>query len=325
LKLTRFVQIVDTHTAGEPTRVVTGGFPHIPGETMIDRRHWIDTSGAGLRGFLVDEPRGHHDMFGAVITAPANEEADFGVIFLNNNGTLPMCGHGTIGVVTALVSLGQIEGDRIVLDTPSGLVYCRVERKNAELNAVTFRNVPSFYLHSLDWNGVSVQLSYGGNMFALVDVDSVGLRIDWKDLPELVEIGISIRNWANEQIKIHHPETGVSLTIDLVEFYKTGDPDRNVVIFGDRQVDRSPCGTGTCAKMAFLKASGKLAIGEDYTYQGILGTQLVGRILSETTVGQIPGIITEITGSAHITAIGSLILTDADPFPHGFNIQRNPD
>jgi len=264
-------------------------------------------------------------MFGAVITAPANEEADFGVIFLNNNGTLPMCGHGTIGVVTALVSLGQIEGDRIVLDTPSGLVYCRVERKNAELNAVTFRNVPSFYLHSLDWNGVSVQLSYGGNMFALVDVDSVGLRIDWKDLPELVEIGISIRNWANEQIKIHHPETGVSLTIDLVEFYKTGDPDRNVVIFGDRQVDRSPCGTGTCAKMAFLKASGKLAIGEDYTYQGILGTQLVGRILSETTVGQIPGIITEITGSAHITAIGSLILTDADPFPHGFNIQRNPD
>ena len=322
MKLRRFVQIVDTHTAGEPTRIVTGGLPRIPGERMVDRRHWLDTAGASLRGFLLDEPRGHHDMFGAIVTPPVNPQADFGVIFLDNNGTLAMCGHGTIGVVTALVTLGQTERDELVLDTPAGLVRCHADRTSGEVRSVTFQNVPSFYLRALDWDGIPVHLSYGGNLFALVDVASVGLQIDREHLSELVGMGMAIRTWANQQTKVHHPETGAPLPIDLVEFYEAGDPNRNVVIFGDKQVDRSPCGTGTCAKMAFLHAMGKLTAGKDYPYQGILGTEFVGKIVVETTVGNVPGIIPEITGSAYVTAIGSVVLTDDDPFPSGFSLER---
>ena len=322
MKLRRFVQIVDTHTAGEPTRIVTGGLPRIPGETMIDRRRWLETTGASLRGFLLDEPRGHHDMFGAIITPPADPKADFGAIFLDNSGTLAMCGHGTIGVVTALTTLGQTERDEIVLDTPAGLVHCRAERLDGEIRSVTFQNVPSFYLHDLNWNGTTVHLSYGGNLFALVDAGSAGLQIDKGHLPELVEAGMAVRTWANQQSKIRHPETGEPLTIDLVEFYEQGDPDRNVVIFGDSQVDRSPCGTGTCAKMAFLHAVKELPVGKVYPYQGILGTEFTGAIEKEVLVGDVPGIIPRIRGSAHVTAIGSLVLTDDDPFPSGFSLAR---
>ena len=325
MTLRRFVQIVDTHTAGEPTRIVTGGLPRIPGETMIDRRHWLDTTGASLRGFLLDEPRGHHDMFGAVVMPPADPRADFGVIFLDNSGTLPMCGHGTIGVVTALAALGQMDRDDLVLDTPAGLIHCHVERLDGEIRSVTFQNVPSFYLHDLNWNGITVHLSYGGNMFALVDAGSAGLQIDKEHLPELVETAMAIRSWTNQQSRIRHPEAGVLLTIDLVEFYEQGDRDRNVVIFGDRQVDRSPCGTGTCAKMAFLHAVKKLPVGKRYPYQGILGTEFTGAIEKDVLVGDIPGIIPRITGSAYVTAIGSLVLTDNDPFPSGFSLAREDE
>lgn len=322
MRLRRFVQIVDTHTAGEPTRVVTGGIPPIPGESMTDQRHWLETTGAPLRGFLLDEPRGHHDMFGAIITPPVNPEADFGVIFLDNNGTLAMCGHGTIGVVTALVSLGQTEGDSIVLDTPAGLVSCHVNRTNGEVSSVTFQNVSAFYLHDLDWNGIPVHLSYGGNLFVLVDASSIGLHADREHLSELIDTGMTIRSWANEQTETYHPATGERLTIDLIEFYEAGDPDRNVVVFGDGQVDRSPCGTGTCAKMAFMHATGKLALEKEYRYSSILSTEFVGKIMGETMVGDTPGIVPQITGSAYITAIGSLILTDGDPFPSGFSLER---
>ena len=322
MRLRRFVQIVDTHTAGEPTRVITGGLPPIPGDSMIDRRRWLETTGAPLRGFLLDEPRGHHDMFGAIITPPVNPEADFGVIFLDNNGTLAMCGHGTIGVATALVSLGQTEGDSIVLDTPAGLVSCHVNRTNGEVSSVTFQNVSAFYLHDLDWNGIPVHLSYGGNLFVLVDAASIGLHADREHLSELIDTGMTIRSWANEQTETYHPATGERLTIDLIEFYEAGDPDRNVVVFGDGQVDRSPCGTGTCAKMAFMHATGKLALEKEYRYSSILSTEFVGKIMGETMVGDTPGIVPQITGSAYITAIGSLILTDGDPFPSGFSLER---
>jgi len=154
----------------------------------------------------------------------------------------------------------------------------------------------------------------------LVDAASIGLQVERKHLNKLVDTGMAIRTWANQQTKVHHPETGALLTIDLVEFYEAGDPDRNIVVFGDGQVDRSPCGTGTCAKMAFLHAVGKLSVEKDYPHRGILGTEFTGRIVAETTVGNVPGIIPEITGSAYITAIGSLVLTDDDPFPSGFSL-----
>ena len=322
MKIRRFVHVVDTHTAGEPTRVVLDGLPPIPGKTMSERRAWFDGPGNGLRRFLLREPRGHPDMFGAVITPPVNPAADYGLIFLDNGGTVSMCGHGTIGAVTALAELGRIHKKEVLLDTPSGLVTCHLHWKEGEVQDVTFRNVPSFFLRTEQWKGVPLHLSYGGNLFALVEASSLGVELKWQNIREIVDLGMTIRSWANSNFSFQHPENGAPLRVDLVEFYEETDPPRNVVVFGKGQVDRSPCGTGTCAKMAFLYAEGRLAVGEEYRYQSILKTEFTGKVVSETNVGDTPGIIPEVRGSAYVMAISSLVLTDRDPFPIGFDLEE---
>jgi len=321
MKIRHFVHVVDTHTAGEPTRVVLDGLPPIPGKTMSERRAWFDGPGNDLRRFLLREPRGHPDMFGAVITPPVNPAADYGLIFLDNGGTVSMCGHGTIGAMTALAELGRIHKKKVLLDTPSGLVTCHLHWKEGEVQDVTFRNVPSFFLRTEQWEGVPLHLSYGGNLFALVEASSLGVELKWQNIREIVDFGMTIRSWTNRNLTFHHPATGDPLLVDLVEFYEETDPPRNVVVFGKGQVDRSPCGTGTCAKMAFLHAEGKLAVGEEYRYQSILKTEFTGKVVSETNVGDAPGIIPEVRGSAYVIAISSLVLTDHDPFPTGFDLE----
>jgi len=322
MKIRRFVHVVDTHTAGEPTRVVIDGLPFIQGKTMAERRAWFEKNGKDLRGFLVQEPRGHANMFGAIVTPPADSRADFGLIFLDNSGTLSMCGHGTIGAVTALAELGRIHKEEVLVDTPSGLVSCHLHSEEGEVKAVTFRNVPSFYLETVSWKGVAVQVAYGGNLFALVNAVSLGVELRAAKLREIVDLGLTIMAWLNENFSFYHPGSGAPLLVDLVEFYENSSPPRNVVVFGRGQVDRSPCGTGTCAKMAFLYSQGKLKPGEEYRYQGILGTEFIGRIVSETKIGNIVGIIPEVTGSAHVMAFTSLILIKNDPFPAGFDLEN---
>lgn len=321
MKLRRFVQVVDTHTAGEPTRVVLSGLPPIPGGTMEERRRWLAENADGFRKFLLREPRGHADMFGAIITPPCSPEADLGVIFLDNGGYLRMCGHGTIGVVTALAASGWTEKGTLALDTPAGLVRCRLHWREGELSGVTFRNVPSFYLGTLNPGGVPVHIAYGGNLFALVDAASLGVGLDREHLPELIRLGLEIRNEVNAHHRFLHPATGEELEVELVEFYDEGmAPPRNVVIFGKGQVDRSPCGTGTCAKMAFLHAEGRLRVGDEYRYRGILDTEFVGRIAAETEVGGKVAIVPEITGTAHVIGFGHLVYVEGDPFPEGFSL-----
>ncbi len=316
----RMVQVVDTHTAGEPTRVVTAGFPLPRGATMEERRRWLADNADALRGFLLREPRGHSDMFGALVLPPADPRADIGLIFLDLGGYLTMCGHGTIGAVTALAALGGITGDEVTVDTPAGLVRCRIERSRGEVRAVAFRNVESFYLRTVEIDGVPVAISYGGNLFALVDAGDVGLALSQENLPQLVARGLEIRARINAAHSFTHPGTGEKLAVELVEFYTEGPPARNAVVFGHGQVDRSPCGTGTCAKMALLHAKGELKIGEEYHHRSIIDTEFVGRIVSEAWVGNRPGIVPEVRGSAHITGFGTLVLTDDDPFPAGFRL-----
>lgn len=322
MKIRRFVHVVDTHTAGEPTRVVLDGLPFIQGKTMVERHAWFEKHGKDLRGFLLQEPRGHTNMFGAIITPPVNPAADYGLIFLDSSGTLSMCGHGTIGAVTALAELGRIHKEEVLLDTPSGLVSCHLHSEQGEVRAVTFRNVPSFFLRTVQWKGIPLHLSYGGNLFVLVEASSLGIELKRQNISDIVDLGITIRSWTNRNLTFHHPATGNPLLVDLVEFYEETDPPRNVVVFGRGQVDRSPCGTGTCAKMAFLYSQGKLKPGEEYRYQGILKTEFIGRIVTETKIGSTLGIIPEVTGSAHVVAISSLVLTDRDPFPTGFNLEE---
>ncbi len=320
MRIERYVQVVDTHTAGEPTRVVLDGLPPIPGETMAERRAYLEAHGEAWRGFLLREPRGHPDLFGAVVTPPVDPQAQVGLLFIDNGGTLGMCGHGTIGAVTALWTLGRIGGEEVLIDTPSGLVACRVEAGGGAVRVVTVRNVPAFFLETVNWDGVSVHLAYGGNLFALVEAGAVGLDLDSAGLPRLIGQGMALRRGLNERFAFRHPSTGERLPVELVEFYAEGDPPRNIVIFGRGQVDRSPCGTGTCAKMAFLHAHGRLREGEDYRYRSLLDTEFIGRIVGTTRVGKLPAIVPTIRGSAYVTAMSTLLLTEGDPFPAGFDL-----
>jgi len=316
----RLVQVVDTHTAGEPTRLITGGIPHVPGETMEAKRQWLAEHADGLRKFLLQEPRGHADMFGALLTAPATAEADLGLIFLDGDGYLRMCGHGTIGAAAAACALGWVDKQEMTFDTPAGLVHCRIHSGDGKARAVTFRNVPSFYLGEFTKDGMKIHIAYGGNLFALLGAEEVGLPLGPEALPKLVRLGLEVRDWANRRLRLNHPGTGEALEVELVEFYEEGDPPKNVVIFGQGQVDRSPCGTGTCAKMAFLHAHGRLGVGDEYRYQGILGTEFKGRIVAETRVGGRAAVIPEVTGAAFITGFGLLVLSEGDPFPEGFRL-----
>ena len=323
MKFIRSIEVIDTHTAGEPTRVVVGGLPPISGETMLEKQAWFESFGTGLRHFLLQEPRGHNDMFAAVVFPPCHEDADVGVLFLEGGETLAMCGHGTIGVVTALVESGRFEGSLIRLDTPAGLVTCIIDYDDRTVRSVTLRNVPSFALDPVTYKGQEVHIAYGGNLFALVDISTLGTELRRENLPLLVEYASRLMVWINGNHVFRHPKSGKAFNVELVEFFETGSgslPDRNAVVFGHDQVDRSPCGTGTCAKMAYLHAHGHLAVGEPYTYRSILDTEFVGRIVETTSIGGVPAVIPEITGSAHITGMGTLVLTADDPFPEGFRL-----
>ena len=293
---------------------------------MLEKQAWFESLGSGLSRFLLQEPRGHNDMFGAVVFPPCRADADVGVLFLEGGETLAMCGHGTIGVVTALVESGRFEGGLIRLDTPAGVVTCTIDHDGRTVHSVTLRNVPSFSLDPVTYEDQEVHIAYGGNLFALVAAPNLGIKLRRESLPKLVGYASRLMAWINGNHAFRHPESGKALDVELVEFFEAGSgslPDRNVVVFGHGQVDRSPCGTGTCAKMAYLHAHGELAVGEPYTYCGILDSEFVGRIVETTTIGGVPAVIPEITGSAHITGMGTLVLTADDPFPEGFRLMQS--
>lgn len=326
MKPKRIISVVDTHTAGEPTRIALSGLPNPPGATMKEKQTWLAKNQDQLRRFLMAEPRGHKDMFGALVTQPANPEAQVGVVFMDSSGYVDMCGHGTIGLVTVLLDLGYLASPEVVLDTPAGLVRARAELSEDGVARVTIRNVPSF-LHSLahleveGLGEVNLAAAYGGNYFALVDVKPLGLELNPANLDRLIGLGLKIRQAANKSLSLAHPATGQPGEISLVEFYDESDqPCRNLVVFGAGQFDRSPCGTGTCAKMAYLHAQGRLKVGQEYRHQSIIGTQFIGRVVGETSLGPKQAIIPEITGSAYITGLNQLILDKNDPLGEGFAI-----
>jgi len=320
MRRSQTIRFLDTHTAGEPTRVILEGFPEPQGETMEARRRWLDDHADGLRRLVLEEPRGHRGMFGALVAEPVDPTCDAGVFFMQSGGYLLMCGHGAIGVVTALAVLGRCPGPDVALDTPAGRVACRVHGDPESPEAITVRNVDSFYLTQVDVDGVAVSLAYGGNLFGLVDVASIGHRVDRSEIAALVQIGLRIRTALNDRGTWSHPADGRPLSVELIEFFEDGDPPRNLVVFGRGQVDRSPCGTGTSAKMAMLHARGELPVDEPYPYGSVLGTEFIGRIVEETEVGGHPAIVPEIRGSAYITATGELVLHEDDPFPQGFTL-----
>lgn len=323
---------VDSHTMGEPTRVVIGGMGPIPGKTMADKMDSLKTRFDHIRTSLMLEPRGHRDMFGSILMEPTDSRADLGVVFMDGGGYLSMCGHGTIGAVTVALEMGILQLKepltKVVFDTPSGLVTAVAETENGGVKGVSVENVPCFLFREgvqIDLEGfgpIPIDIAFGGNFFALVDNALLGLRIAPENAGDLVKTALSILHQVNRAVEVSHPTKPHLCSVDLVEIHEEIEGlkarGRNVVVFGEGQVDRSPCGTGTCAKMAALFAKGKLGLGEEFVHESIIGTTFSGRLLRETVVGGSPAVIPEITGQAFITGIHQFLINPADPLKYGF-------
>jgi proline racemase len=324
LRAARYFAAVDSHTEGMPTRVITGGVGPIPGATMLERKLRFETEMDDLRLLLMREPRGHGAMSGAILQPPAREDADWGVLFIEVSGCLPMCGHGTIGVATVLVETGMVEVREpetvVALDTPAGLVRVRVAVEDGRARSVTLRNVPSFLVaRDLEALGVPYDMAYGGNFYALVEAAAAGLEVDPARSDELIARGLELMAAINATEPPVHPEDPRISGTRHVVFYADGpDGTRNATAIEPGWLDRSPCGTGTSARMAQLHARGALALGEDFVNESVIGTRFTGRLVEETTVGGVPAVVPEVTGRAWITGMGQYLLDADDPFPAGF-------
>jgi proline racemase len=331
MRAKRMFTAVDSHTEGMPTRVVTGGVGVIPGATMNDKRLYFMENLDHLRLLLMNEPRGHAAMSGAILQAPTRQDADWGVVYIEASGCLPMCVHGTIGVATVLVETGMVEVlepmTTIRLDTPAGLVIARVAVSDGHADSVTIQNVPSYSLRLDDmvevpgYGTVPYSLAFGGNFYAMVDLDAVGLEFDRGSQHEILAAGLAIMDAINATNPPRHPEIEGVDHCHHVEFIAPGSTaqhSRNAMAIYPGWFDRSPCGTGTSARMAELWARGELGLNQDFVNESFIGSTFTGRVVQETTVSGTPAIVTTVTGRAWVTGIGQYLLDPTDPFPSGF-------
>lgn len=327
------INIIDAHVAGEPLRLITGGLL-LKGSTLLEKREYMMKHYDFVRSATMMEPRGHADMYGAVLTAPTDPQADLGVIFIDTALYNNMCGHGSIAIGTIAVETGLIPVREpvtdVVLETPAGLVTVSVEVNNGKTQGATLRGVPSFLFKAgvpLEVLGrqVTVDIAYGGNFFAIVDMTQLGLAHSPDNLEKFIRYGTAIRSNANEQIDFCHPEKPHINTIDDVLFVGgpafPGDTHKCLCFLGKAQIDRSPCGTGTSARMAAEYARGLLKKGEVFYHESIIGTIFEGVVLGETYVGDYPAIIPAVRGRAFIICIGTLFLDDDDLLRNGFIIR----
>ena len=332
MRFSRYLSAVDSHTEGMPTRVITGGVGVIPGDTMAARREYFIEHLDDLRLFLMNEPRGHSAMSGAILQPPTRPDADWGVLYIEVSGLLPMCGHGTIGVATVLVETGMVPVTEPVttvrLDTPAGLVLAEVAVSGGRAERVTLRNVPA-YVHELDakvdvpgLGTVSYDMAYGGNFYAILPLEQLGITFDRSEKARILQAGLDIMAAINQTAEPVHPEDPTIRGCKHVQFTAPGtdglSDSRNAMAIHPGWFDRSPCGTGTCARMAQLHARGLLEIEQDFVNESFIGTRFTGRLLSETTVGSRPAVVPSVSGRAWITGMGQYLLDPDDPFPAGF-------
>ncbi|MGL3805352.1 proline racemase family protein [Paeniglutamicibacter sp. R2-26] len=331
MRTNRIFHAVDSHTEGMPTRVITGGIGTIPGATMAERRLWFMEHSDWIRTLLMCEPRGHASMSGAILQPPTRPDADYGVLYIEVSGLLPMCGHGTIGVATVLVETGMVEVHEPVttvrLDTPAGLVIAEVAVKDGAAESVTIRNVPS-YSDRLDasvevpgYGTVNYDLAFGGNFYAVVELEDLGLPFERERKDDLLAAGLAIMEAINAHDEPVHREREDIRGVHHVYLKapgSTAEHSRHAMAIHPGWFDRSPCGTGTSARMAQLHARGELALDTDFTNESYIGSQFTGRLVEETTVGGLPAVIPTVTGRAWLTGTAQYFLDPTDPFPEGF-------
>jgi trans-L-3-hydroxyproline dehydratase len=335
MKYERMIQTVETHTGGEPFRIVTSGLPRFPGATIVQRRAWIKENLDDVRRALIFEPRGHADMYAGYLTDPVSESADFGVVFVHNEGYSDHCGHGVIALATAAVELGWVARaqpeTRVGIDAPCGFIEAFVEWDGERAGDVRFVNVPSFLVArdvSVETPGfgrVTGDIAFGGAFYFYTDAAPYGLAIDESDIERLVRFGAEVKIAANAAYPVAHP-----LIPELNHIYGTiinGAPrhrdsnQANCCVFADRQVDRSPTGSGTAGRIAQLVARGQLDLNASFQNESVIGTLMRGRALSRTKVGGHDAVIPEVSGRASIHGFASWVLDERDPLKNGFLVR----
>lgn len=331
------ITTLDSHTAGEATRLIVDGIGPVPGPTMAAKREYFQQRLDHVRLLLTREPRGHRDLLAAALTGPVTPGAAFGLIYMDARRYPHLCGHATIGAVTTLVqtgalrlpqALGQDEGDLdLLVDTPSGSLPVAARIRGRRAVSVSLTTVPCFVFKTdvgLNAPGqlerIRIDLVYAGGFFAMVDLDQPALQSVELSHRAMIDLGMRIIDLANEQVHVAHPERPEATSVDVVEFYRHPGECRGsgLVIYGESHLDRSPCGTGTAAKLALLHHRGCLLPGQEYINTGPLGTAFAAGIAQTLTVGRFPAVTVRIAGSAQITGRHEFVLDEDDPFPRGF-------
>jgi proline racemase len=345
MRLSSMISAVDLHACGEPGRVIVGGVLDVPGRTMFEKMKYFESQADDLRTRMLREPRGYPAANCNLILPPTRPEADAGFIIMEQMEYPAMSGTNTICVTTALLETGMLPMREpttdLVLEAPAGLVGVRAECANGKVTSVTFRNVPAFAAHvdrSIEvphLGTVTVDVGWGGMFYVIADAEPFGLRLTPDEGRDIVRIGEMIKAAAQEQLPVEHPTIpGIGITIAQLSgppsrpdadwknavIVSTGRLDWNRPATWTGAIDRSPCGTGTCAKMATLYAKGKLALGQDFRHEGILGTIFTGRLIEETPLGVHRALVPTLTGRAWITGFAQYVVDPDDPFPNGFTV-----
>lgn len=329
------ITTIDSHAAGEPLRVIADGLPPIPGSSILAKRRYLKENLDFLRTSLMWEPRGHADMYGAIVTEPVTSDGDVGVLFLHNEGYSTMCGHGIIALTTVLLDTEWVQksGNEVTLrmDTPAGRVTARARREGGRVKDVSFLNVPSFvYAHDqvVSVPGVGplhYDLAFGGAFYAFVRAEDLSVGLEANDFRTLIDLGMRIKKAVMENLPIQHPfEDDLGFLYGTIIVGKALDPahhSRNVCIFADGEVDRSPTGTGVSARAAIHFSRGELSLGEYFTVESILGTCFSGRIIETTKFGPFSAVVPEITGTASIVGRSEWWIDPADPLRYGFMLR----
>ena len=333
----RAIHTVDSHTEGNPTRVIVGGVRVPPGATLLKKRAWLQTHDDGIRRMLNFEPRGSSMMCSVLLLPPERPGSDFAAVIMEQDVYVPMCGHCIIGAATTVVATGMVglvePVTEVRFDTPAGLVVCAVALEGGEVGAVTLDNVDGFLLHdraTLEVEGfgpTSVDVAFGGDMYAFVDADALALELGPHNDAALIDAARRITAAVNAQLECVHPERP-----DIDECYevlftsaRTSAGDyKQTIVSPPGALDRSPCGTGTCARVALLHTRGEIGLGEPRRFEGVLGTCFVGEAVAAETRGGTTYVTPRLTGRAFITGFHQFLLDPADPFPDGFRIGPRP-
>ena len=329
------ITAIDAHTGGEPFRVITGGFPDLSGDTILARRRWVKEHLDHLRTALMWETRGHADMYGCIVTPPVTPEADIGILFMHNEGYSTMCGHGIIAITKVVLETGLVpmKGPEttVRIDSPAGLVTAHGRVSGGEVTSVYFHNVPSFVLardETVDVPGlgtVRYDIAFGGAFYAFVNAADAGVRCIPDDFRPLIEKGMAIKRAVMAAREIPHP-----VEPDLSFLYGTifvGPPEgadahsRNVCIFAEGEVDRSPTGTGVSGRLAIHHARGEIGLNERIVVESIIGSRFSGRVVGTTRFGTYPAVIPEVEGTAHICGRQEFLIDPSDPLKHGFMLR----